>query len=126
MTTNWIGYPSDLKAQLELALPHQDEAGSAVVRVTPRDRGYRKCAAWSAHCYEVQVFYYTTVPGSLDRLEQALRGTTGVYLTTQVRGNHGRNAVTNPQWPAALGTSRRGLHDLRPQVLALIGADAAS
>jgi hypothetical protein len=80
---------------------------------------------WSAHHYEVQVYYTTNDSGSLDRLEQALRELPGVYLTTQVRGR-GRNEVTNPEWPIALGTSRRGFHDLRPQVLALVDGRGAA
>jgi hypothetical protein len=77
---------------------------------------------WSAHHYEVQAYYTTTSADALDRLEEALRELPGVYLTTQIRPRGLlRNAVTNPDWPAALGTSRRGLHDPRPQVLALIG-----
>jgi hypothetical protein len=113
-------YPSVLKRQLECALPRQGGALSPVVRVTPRDAAQRRCAVWCAHHYEVQVFYTTNDAGSLDRLEAALRKLPGVYLTTQVRGR-GRNEVTNPEWPAALGTARRGFHDLRPQVLALVG-----
>ncbi len=113
-------HPSELRRQLECALPRQNGTLPPVVRVTPRDDAHRKCAAWSAHHYEVQVYYTTTDSGSLDRLEQALREMPGVYLTTQVRGR-GRNEVTNPEWPAALGASRRGFHDLRPQVLALVG-----
>ena len=112
-------YPPELKRQLERTLPRQNGT-SPVVRVTPRDRAHRKCAVWNADHYEVQCFYTTMSAETLDRLEMALREIPGVYLTTQVRGVGGlRNEVTNPEWPPALGTSRRGLHDLRPQVLAL-------
>lgn len=120
MTTYRIGLPSELKRELEYTLPLQHGTGSPVVRVTPRDRDQRKCAAYGAHHYEVHAFYTTTDTDSLDLLEKALREIPGVYLTTQVRGR-GRNEVTNPDWPTALGISRRGFRELRPQVLALIG-----
>src|ERR1022692_4318450 len=77
VTTHRIGYPSDLRRQLEGALPRQN--GTPVVRVTPRDRAHRKCAAWSADHYEVQAYYTTTDSDSLDRLEKALRERPGVY-----------------------------------------------
>jgi hypothetical protein len=120
VTTYRTGYPSELKHRLERVLPGQDR--TLVVRVTPRDRAHRKCAAWSADHYEVQAYYAVTSHDALDVLEKALGEVPGVYLTTQVRTLAGRlrNTVTNPGWPAALGTSRRGLHELRPQVLALI------
>lgn len=117
-------YPPELKRQLERTLPHQNGTLPPVVRVTPRDRAHRKCAVWSAAYYEVEAYYTTNDSGSLDRLEKALREMPGVYLTTQVRGRSGHlgapNEATNPEWPAALGVSRRGFHDLRPQVLALV------
>lgn len=115
-------YPPELKRRLESALP-RCEGIRPTVRVTPRDGDYRRCAVWSARYFEVQVFYTCTSTGALDGLEQALRETPGAYLTTQVRGcgrNGLANEVTNPEWPAALGVKRRGLHDLRPQVLALV------
>ena len=116
-----LTYPSDLKRQLECTLPRHNGTLAPVVRITPRDGAHRKCAVWSAHHYEVHAYYTTTSAGALDRLEEALRELPGVYLTTQVRPRGQlRNEVTNPAWPAVLGTSRRGLHDLRPQVLALI------
>lgn len=119
MKTHRIGYPSELKRQLEGVLPGRER--TLVVRVTPRDRAHRKCAAWNADHYEVQAYYAVTSREALDVLEKALGDVPGVYLTTQVRGaGQIRNEVTNPGWPAALGTSRRGLHELRPQVLALI------
>lgn len=119
MTTYRIGLPSEVKRELEYTLPRQAGTSAPVVRVTPRDRDQRKCAAYEAHHYEVQAFYTTTDTESLDLLEKALRELPGVYMTTQVRGR-GCNKVTNSAWPAALGTSRRGFHELRPQVLALI------
>jgi len=109
--------PAILKRQLEATLPSRN--GTLVVRVTPRDSAHRKCAAWNADHFEVQAYYTTTGPDALDLLERALQELPGVYLTTQVRGP-GRNQVTNPEWPAALGASRRGFFDLRPQVVALI------
>jgi hypothetical protein len=112
--------PSKLRRQLQDTLPRQ-HGESAFVRVTPRDRAERSCSAYAADHYEVQAYYTTTTPGSLDQLEQALRELPGVYLTTQVRGSRGCNGVTNPAWPPRLGANRRGFHNLRPQVLALIG-----
>jgi hypothetical protein len=114
-------YPSELRHQLERTLPYQNGTLSTVVRVTPRDRDHRKCAVWNADHYEVQAYYTTSNSTSLDRLKEAMRELPGVYMTTQVRYvGRLRNLLTNPEWPAALGTSRRGLHDLRPQVLALV------
>jgi len=118
MTTHKIGMPSELRRRLEYLLPRQN-GYSPVVRVTPRDHCERKCPAYAADHYEVQAYYTTTDTDSLDLLEKALRGVPGVYVTTQVRGR-GRNEVANPEWPAAAGAGRRGFHDLRPQVLALI------
>lgn len=120
MTTNRLGSPSELKHALERALPRQNETYSPVVHVTPRDAAFRKCAAWAAEMYEIQAFYTTSDGNSLDRLEDALGEMPGVFLTTQVRPAQGRNTATNTSWPAPLGVSRRGWHDLRPQVLALI------
>jgi hypothetical protein len=119
MTTYETGLPSDLKRRLEYLLPRQHGTCSPIVRVTPRDHAERKCAAYVADHYEVQAYYTTTDADSLDLLEKALRELPGVYMTTQVRGR-GRNELTNPEWPAAAGTARRGFHDLRPQVIAFI------
>lgn len=118
MSTYQLPFPSELKRQLEGSLPRQYGTYSPVVRVTPRDRAERKCPVYDADHYEVQAYYATTDSDSLDLLEQALHELPGVYVTTQVRG---RNEVTNPDFPARLGASRRGLHELRPQVIALIG-----
>ncbi|MEU4828791.1 hypothetical protein AB0H37_43710 [Actinomadura sp. NPDC023710] len=120
MSTYRLGFPSQLKRQLQDSLPRQHGTYSPVVSVTPRDRAERKCPVYDADHYEVQAYYTTTDADSLDLLEQALREMPGVYVTTQVRGR-GRNEVTNPDFPNRLGASRRGLHDLRPQVIALIG-----
>jgi hypothetical protein len=120
-----LGLPSEVKRSLEYALPRQGGRYPPVVRVTPRDSSYRKCAAWAADIYEVQAFYTTTDSGSLDRLEEALGEMPGVVMTTQVRGRE-RNVATNPDWPAALGPARRGFHQLRPQVLAIIGDRGAT
>lgn len=126
MTTYRLGYPSELKRELHAVLPRQNEMHPPVVRVTPRDRAEHRCAAYDADHYEVHVYYVPkTDTDELDRLEKALGEVSGVYLTTQVRRMPGSNAVTNPEWPARLGTSRRDLGDLRPQVLALIGDTAA-
>jgi hypothetical protein len=119
VTTYRLGFPSELKRHLECTLPHP-RGCSLGVRVTPRDRAERRCPVYDADHYEVQAYYTSFDPGLLDQLEKTLRELPGVYLTTQVRGR-GRNEVTNPEWPAALGLSRRGFHELRPQVLALIG-----
>lgn len=120
MTTYRIGMPSELKRQLQCVLARQC-GRTPIVRVTPRDRAERKCAAYDADHYEVQAYYYAMSddPDSLAPLEKALRELPGVYITTQVRGQR-RNEVTNPEWPAALGSSRRGFHELRPQAIALI------
>lgn len=120
MTIYRLGLPSELVRTLGYALPRQNETYSPVVRVTPRDAAFRKCAAWAAEMYEIQAFYTTSTPPSLDRLEDVLSEMPGVFLTTQVRPERGRNTATNTSWPAPLGVSRRGWHDLRPQVLALI------
>jgi hypothetical protein len=119
MTTYRIGLPSVLKRGLEQELPHRDGAMLGV-RVTPRDRAERRCAAYDADHYEVQAYYTRTDHDALDLLEKAIAELPGVYLTTQVVSERDRNAVTNPEWPVPLGISRRGFHDLRPQVLALI------
>lgn len=112
--------PAELRHQLEDLLPRQHGVCRPVVQVTPRDRGGRKCPAYEADHYEVRAFYTTTDADSLDLLEKALREMPGVYVATQVRRVRGRNEVTNSEWPAAAGTVRRGFHDLRPQVIALI------
>jgi hypothetical protein len=109
-----------LKAELQHSLPRPRETGSLVIRVTPRDRAERRCAAYDADHYEIQAYYTTTNPDALDRLEKALRELPGVSATTQFRGQGGRTEVTNPDWPVRLGTRRRDLHMLRPQVMALI------
>lgn len=123
MTTYRLGFPSELRRQLEGALPN-GTCCPATVRVTARDCAERRCPAWDAEHYEVMAYYTTTDPASLDRLEMALRELPGVYLTTQVRRADDRvtspNAFTNPDWPVPLGTKRRDRDRLRPQVLALI------
>lgn len=119
MTTYQTGLPAELKRRLEYLLPRQHGTCSPSVRVTPRDRTERKCAAYAADHYEVQAYYTTTDANSLDLLEKALRELPGVYATTQVR-RRGGNELTNPEWPAAAGPGRRGFDDLRPQVIALI------
>jgi hypothetical protein len=119
MTTYETGLPSELKRRLEYVLPRQHGTCSPIIRVTPRDRAERKCAAYAADHYEVQAYYTTTDADSLDLLEKTLGELPGVYMTTQVHGRD-RNELTNPEWPAAAGTARRGFHDLRPQVIALI------
>jgi hypothetical protein len=120
VTTYRLGFPSELKRRLECTLPRH-QGCSLGVRVTPRDRAERKCPVYEADHYEVQVYYSSLDPALLDQLEKALRDLPGVYRTTQVLGTRGRNEVTNPEWPAALGLTRRGFHEMRPQVLALIG-----
>lgn len=122
MTTYHLPYPADLAKTLQGTLPRETALGMLCVRVTPRDHAQRRCAAYDADHYEVQAFYTSMNPDALERLEAALAALPGVYSTTQVRGHGGndRNTVLNPEWPAALGERRRGFHDLRPQVLALI------
>ncbi|MGN2642298.1 hypothetical protein ACTD5D_40245 [Nocardia takedensis] len=118
MTTYRIGLPSELKSELQRILPRREGATLGVL-VTPRDRAERRCPAYAADHYEVQAFYTRSNHEAMNLLEQALDSLPGVYLTTQVRRSD-RNTVTNPAWPESLGTRRRGFHDLRPQVLALI------
>jgi hypothetical protein len=121
MTTHCLPYPAELVRNLQGVLPRQTCWGMLCVRVTPRDGAYRKCAAYEADHYEVQAFYTTMSPDPLDQLEAALAELPGVYKTTQLREvDRGTNMLGNPTWPAALGQRRRGFHDLRPQVLALI------
>lgn len=120
MTTHRLPYPAELKRMLQGALPCPPTGGVLHVQVTPRDRGQRKCSAYKADHYELQAFYTTMSSTSLDQLEAALAKLPGVYVATQVCGEKGHNAVTNPAWPTELGTGRRGFRDLRPQVLALI------
>lgn len=120
MTTHRLPYPADLAKNLQGALPRETAWGALCVRVTPRDHAQRKCAAYEADHYELAAFYTTMSPDPLDQLETALAEVPGVYVTTQVRGEKDRNTVINPMWPDALGVRRRGFHDLRPQVLALI------
>lgn len=120
-----LGTPTELRRRLEYVLPRQDGLYPPVVRVTRRDRAERKCAAWAADHYEVQAYYTTTDAASLDALEDALKATPGVYLTTQVRPLPGLGTeFTNPAWPAALGAGRRDRHSLRAQVIALMGEGA--
>jgi hypothetical protein len=119
VSTYKLGFPSDLKHQLQHSLPRPHGTGSLVVLVTPRDSAERKCPAYKADHYEIQAYYTTTNPNALDLLEEALRELPGVSATTQVRGR-GRNELTNLDWPVQLGTRRRGWHLLRPQVMALI------
>lgn len=120
MSTYRLALPSELKRQLQGLLPCQHGTYPPVLRVTARDRAERKCPVYDADHYEVQAYYTTTDSDSLDLLEKAFRELPGVYATTQVRGR-GHNEVTNPDFPTRLGVSRRGLHQLRPQVIALIG-----
>lgn len=120
MTTYRLPYPAELVRKLQGSLPRETAGGMLCVRVTPRDRDQRRCAAYDADHYEVQAFYTTMSPALLGELEAALAEVPGVYLTTQVCGAGDRNTVINPAWPAALGERRRAFHDLRPQVLALI------
>lgn len=122
MTTYRVGMPSDLKRKLERILP-RCQGAMLGVRVIPRDRAERQCPVYDADHYEVRAYYTMTDSHALDLLEKALREMPGVYLTTQIghsEGDRDRNAVANPEWPAALGERRRGFHGLRPQVLALI------
>lgn len=115
--------PSDFKIHLEAELPTYRKL-PANVRLTPRDKDERPCAAYKADHYEVQAYYTTVSYESLDVLEESLRTVPGVYATTQVRRSSDRvtakNVFTNPAWPPGLGIERRDRRDLRPQVLALV------
>lgn len=116
MSTYRLAFPATLKRQLQDSLPRHGEH-PPIVRVTPRKSSGQKCPFYDADLCEIQAFYTATDSESLDRLEQALRAVPGVYTTTQVRG---RGEVTNPDFPERLGAFRRGLPELRPQVIALI------
>lgn len=120
MTTYGLMYPAEMKRWLIANLPPLENA-SIGVRVTPRYRAGQKSPAYDSAFYEIQAFYTRYSPDALEKLEGALRVVPGVYRTTQVRPSApGKNHVTSPDWPDVLGRSRRGFHDLRPQVLALI------
>lgn len=123
MSTYMLGMPAELKHRLESTLPRY--AGhSPAVKVTSRDRHERTCPAYDADHYEVQAYYTVLSADALTALEAALQAAPGVYATTQVRRTSDSvlagNMFTNPEWPPALGTARRGRHALRPQVIALM------
>ncbi len=122
MSARTLGMPADLKRRLTYSLP--GHGGTPAVRITPRDRNERKCAAYAADHYEIQAYYTTTSADVLTALEEALKAVPGVYATTQVRINDPgvslANTFTNPEWPHALGAGRRDRDSLRPQVIALI------
>lgn len=125
MTTYKLGLPSELRRRLEYTLPRQRGYSDAAVQITPRDRNERRCAVYAADHYEVNAFYTSSEPGSLDALEAALAAVPGVYLTTRVLPSAPFvNMFTNPAWPAALGTARRDRNSLRTQVIALMRDEA--
>lgn len=120
MTTYSLKYPAEMKRWLTARLPPLESA-SIGIRVTPRYRAGQKSPACDSDFYEIQAFYTRYSPEALDRLEEALRAVPGIYRTAQVRPcSPGKNHVTSTDWPDVLGSSRRGFHALRPQVLALI------
>lgn len=120
MSTYTLPYPADLEDRLECSLPHGSGCRAAV-HVTPRDEQHRKCAVWQADHHEISAHYSVMNPDLLGPLEEALQAVPGVYLTTRIQGLHSEGVkISNPDWPAKLGTSRRGRGELRPQVLALI------
>ncbi len=120
MSTRTLGMPAELRRRLEYTLSRQRGIYRPFVRVTPRDRGERRCDAWAADHYEVNAYYTTSDTTSLGPLEDALKATPGVYLTTQVHPAVGRTTFTNPAWPPPLGSARRDRDALRAQVIALI------
>lgn len=119
MTTYHLGQPTELRHRMERDLPRSD-GHPAAVKVTPRDRAERKCPAYDADHYEVQAYYTTMRLGLLEVLEDAVRATPGVYLTTQVWPTPGGPHFTCKAWPAPLGSARRDRDLLRAQVIALI------
>jgi hypothetical protein len=128
MSVYKLPYPAELAYRLRGSLP-KNPSGASIhnVLVTPRDADERKCAAWCADHYEVSAYYMATDLAGWERLEEALAAVPGVYLTTRVigsgTGQHG-GWVSNPAWPPRLGTKRRDLRHLRPQVIALIRDEA--
>ena len=58
MSTHTLALPANLKRRLQYSLP--GHGGQPMVRVTPRDRRERRCAAYEADHYEVQTFYTST------------------------------------------------------------------
>lgn len=106
MSTIKLGLPSELKRRLEYSLPSQPGAGRPAVRVTPRDRRERRCAAYAADHYEVQAFTTTTSADSLRALEEALQAVPGVYATTQVRVDDPGASLANTFTSPARGTER--------------------
>jgi hypothetical protein len=115
---------TQLKYRLEHSLPRHPVAGSVFIKVTPRDASERKCSLYLATHFELQAFYTVTSYEHLIALEEALRTVPGVYAVTRVIPEGDRVTFTNPEWPAPLGTARRGRDLLRAQVIALI-ADPA-
>jgi hypothetical protein len=113
MSTCTLPYPCQLRDQLKDELP--DIRGRGSVKVTPRDRDGRRCAAWDAEFYEVAAYYVATGT-SLDRLEAALRARIGTVRTTQITGNPAQ--IRDADWPGF--ARRRDRQSLRLQVLAMI------
>lgn len=131
MTVDKLPYPADLERTLCHRLPQQN-GGTPVVHVSPRDRDHRQCAVWKADHYEIAAFYHDTDRKFLGPLEEALQQVPGVYMTTQIQGHGGfpggpepTVTVSNPDWPPTRGTARRDRHDLRPQVIALMSDELA-
>ena len=96
-----------------------------MVTITPRGRDERRCPAYAADHYEVNVFYAASDLAALDPLEEALKAEPGVYLTTRVHADSAQPWFSNPGWPPALGSKRRDRNQLRVQVIALMSDPAA-
>lgn len=127
MSTLRLPYPAALRDQLQDTLPRDHAGQKPGVIITPRGTDHRRCAAYDAAYYEVQVFYVVNALPLLGPLEAALRALPGVFMTTQVRwvdpqapGEPMTNTFTNPDWPAKLSAARRDRNRLRVQVIALI------
>jgi hypothetical protein len=128
VTTRTLGMPAELRRHLEYVLPWMRDTCRPTVRITPRDSDERRCAVYAADHYEISAFYTTTDAASITALEDALKATPGVYLTTRAQSAGGacrQNVFTNPTWPTPLGTARRDRDGLRMQVLALIRDEEA-
>lgn len=124
MSTRTLPYPAELERWMAREMPDMPH-----VRVIPRDKDGRKCAAWEADCYEVHVCPVATPsPSQFDGLEVALRAWPGCYRVTRV-GWEGEPAtltrestkvykIADPGWPTK---SRASDVYTRPMVWALIG-----
>lgn len=103
--------PADLARHLGDRLP-----GHPFVKVFPRDRHEKRCAAYAADHYEL-LAYYIEMGTDLAPLAAAFLAEPGVYATLTYTG---RNAdkLRYSEWPIGY----RDVASWRPQVRALIRA----